>query len=76
MKVVVIIRDGIVSGALTDSNEQIDVEVLGIDRDYEDYDSLTEYEDELYKDSRFHPVLDCHSVRFYEGEEGICEGLT
>ena len=50
MKVIVIIHDGIVSGARTDIAEPLEVEVLDIDKDYEDYERLKEYEDQLYTD--------------------------
>lgn len=49
MRVKVIIRDGIVSEVLTDG--QADVEIIGIDKDYEDYDALCRYEQSLYEDA-------------------------
>ncbi len=44
----VIIHDGIVVDVLTTA--PVDVEVLDIDRDYEDFDALTRYEEELRQD--------------------------
>lgn len=49
MKVKVIIRDGIVQSVL--STDPVEVEIVDIDKDYEDYDSLMAYEQELYNDS-------------------------
>lgn len=56
MKVIVIIHDGIVSGARTDIAEPLEVEVLDIDKDYEDYERLKEYEDQLYSDPALRSV--------------------
>lgn len=44
----VIIRDGIVQDVL--STEPVEIEIVDINKDYEDYDSLCEYESELYAD--------------------------
>lgn len=48
MKVKVIIRDGIVQSVL--STNPVEVEVVDIDKDYEDYENLSAYEQELYAD--------------------------
>lgn len=63
MKVIVIIHDGIVSGARTDIAEPLEIEVLDIDKDYEDYERLKEYEDQLYTDPSLRSV-DHTTVRF------------
>lgn len=65
MRVKVIIRDGIVSEVLTDG--QADVEIIGIDKDYEDYDALCKYEQALYEDTSLKSV-DFTVAHF--GEEG------
>lgn len=44
----VIITNGIVSGVL--ANKEVDVEIISIDDDYEDYDALCQYEDSLRED--------------------------
>lgn len=44
----VIITDGIVSGVL--ANKEVDVEIINIDDDYEDYEALCQYEDNLRND--------------------------
>ena len=44
----VIIHDGIVVDVL--ATAPVAVEVLDIDRDYEDFDALTRYEEELRQD--------------------------
>lgn len=43
-----IITDGIASGVL--ANKKVDVEFISIDKDYEDYEALCQYEDRLRKD--------------------------
>lgn len=48
MRIKVIINDGIVTQVLADG--QADVEIVGIDKDYEDYERLREYEQKLHKD--------------------------
>lgn len=49
MRVKVFIHDGIISEVLTDG--QADVEIISIDKDYEDYDALCKYEQALYEDA-------------------------
>lgn len=44
----VIITDGIASGVL--ANKKVDVEIISIDKDYEDYEALCQYEDSLHDD--------------------------
>lgn len=46
-EVKVIINSGIVTGVLSDGSPN--VEIVDINPDYEDYDSLKEYEESLYK---------------------------
>lgn len=48
MLVKVIIRDGIVQDVL--STEPVEVEIVDTNKDYEDYDDLCDYEQELYAD--------------------------
>lgn len=48
MKVKIIIYGGIVSDVLADG--EVDVEVVDIDKDYEDYHALLRYEEELRQD--------------------------
>lgn len=45
-QVKVVIHDGIVTSVLTSS--PVDIEILDIDKDYEDYDALVQYEEELW----------------------------
>lgn len=57
MKIKVIIHDGIVTNVLADeSAKEVDVEIVDIDRDYEDYDELQEYEEELYGDKNLQEI--------------------
>lgn len=44
----VIITNGIVSGVL--ANKEVDVEIVSIDDDHEDYEALCQYEDDLRSD--------------------------
>lgn len=69
MRVVVIIDGGIVSGVLSDGD--VEVEVVPIDKDYEDYDQLLDYESELYQDPSL-KELDFKSVHF---SEELSEGM-
>jgi len=48
MKIKVIIREGIVDEVLSDG--PVEVEIVDINKDYEDYDALNKYADELYDD--------------------------
>lgn len=48
MKVKVIIWEGIVTGVLADGD--VDVEIIDVDPDYEDYKELKIYEEELHSD--------------------------
>lgn len=54
MRVKVIINDGIVTEVLADG--PVELEVVDIDSDYEDYDKLQEYEEELHKDESLKSV--------------------
>lgn len=60
-----IIRDGIVEGGLAEAGgEPVEVEVVDIDKDYEDADWLGSYADELYADSHYEkiPVYVAHNT--------------
>ena len=54
MRVKVIIRSGIATEVLTDG--EVELEVVDIDKDYEDYDKLRAYEEELHKDASLRSV--------------------
>ena len=62
----VIIKNGVVESVLTDA-ENIDVEVVDIDDDYEDYDKLEEYKESLYKAPEYKQID--HTVARFDGEE-------
>lgn len=49
MSVKIIIHDGIVQDVL--SSNPVEVEIIDIDRDYEDYGALCKYEQLLYQDA-------------------------
>lgn len=66
MKVKVIVHDGVVIGVL--STEEAEVEIVDIDKDYEDYEALKEYEQKLYDDPSLHEQ-DYTVARFDEKEE-------
>lgn len=52
-----IIRDGIVEGALAEvGGEPVEVEVLDICEDYGDYEWLNAYAEELYADDRYENI--------------------
>ena len=63
MKVIVIIESGIVSGVRSDSREPTEVEILDIDKDYEDYERLRDYKDSVYKDESLEDI-EYVTVRF------------
>ena len=44
----VIIREGIIQDVL--STEPVEIEIIDLNKDYEDYDKLCEYESKLYAD--------------------------
>lgn len=44
----IVITDGIASSVL--ANKKVDVEIISIDKDYEDYEALCQYEDSLRDD--------------------------
>ena len=48
MKIEVIVIDGIVESVLTDG--EADIEIVSIDKDYEDREALEKYADKLYAD--------------------------
>ena len=48
IRVKVIIMDGVVSDVLSDGD--VDVEIVDVNKDYEDYDALVKRRDEVYED--------------------------
>ncbi len=54
MKIKIIVYGGITSTVLSDG--EADVEVVGIDKDYADYDDLCAYEAKLMKDGSLHEL--------------------
>lgn len=65
IRVKVIINDGIVTGVLADGDAE--VEVIDIDKDYEDYEAISKYEEEVRSD----PSLKerDYTVAHFESEE-------
>ena len=53
-RVKVIINDGVVTEVLSDGS--VDLEVVDIDTDYEDYNQLRKYEEELRRDESLKSV--------------------
>lgn len=52
-----IIRDGIVENALAGTDcEPIEVEVIDVCKDYDDYEWLNDYADEVCADSRYKKI--------------------
>lgn len=66
MRVKVIIIDGITTEVLADG--PVDLEVVDIDKDYEDYDELLDYEATLHKDKTLKSV-DFTVAHFGEDDE-------
>lgn len=66
MRVKIIINDGIATEVLADG--PVELEVVDIDSDYEDYDKLQEYEEELHKDESLKSVD--FTVAHFEEEDG------
>lgn len=57
MKLKVIIRDGIVESVLTDDPKiPVEVQIVDIDDDYEDFEELRKYAEELYDDPAYEEV--------------------
>lgn len=54
MRVKVIISNGVTTDVLADG--PVEVEVVDIDTDYEDYDQLQTYKEELYRDESLKSV--------------------
>lgn len=48
VKVKIVIWEGIVTNVLADGD--VDVEIIDVDPDYEDYEALKKYEEELHTD--------------------------
>ena len=70
-KIRVIIRDGIVESVLSvGAAAAPDVEIVAIDKDYEDCRELNEYADKLYADPKCKEV-DFKLVRFGNGKESL-----
>lgn len=66
MEIKVIIHDGIVVDVLSDA-KGLNIEILDIDKDYEDYEKLQDYESELYADPDLKSVD--YSVAHFEEED-------
>lgn len=69
MKIKVIIYGGIVDSVLADEQaKEVDVEIVDLDKDYEDYDELEEYTQKLHNDESLQEIG--YSVaRFGEDED-------
>ena len=69
MKIKVIIYNGIVDSVLADEQaKEVDVEIVDLDKDYEDYDELEEYTQKLHNDESLQEIG--YSVaRFGEDED-------
>lgn len=65
VKVKVIIWEGIVTSVLADG--EVDVEIVDIDKDYDDYPDLEKYEEELRSDPDLKEQE--YTVAHFEGEE-------
>lgn len=57
----VIIQDGIVQDILANFDGDYSFEVVDIDPDFEDCDSLTAYADSLYEDKNYHQMRFTHA---------------
>ena len=68
MKVKVVIYDGIVQDVLSDG-EQVEIEIIDVDSDYEDHDELQEYAEQLYADPSFHHID--YSVAHFQDEDEV-----
>lgn len=66
LKVKVIINEGVASSVLADGD--VEVEIIDIDPDYEDYEALREYEEELYEQEDLKPI-DFTTAHFEEEAE-------
>lgn len=55
MDIKVIIRDGIVESVLAKdvSDKQPNIEIVSVDKDYEDYEQLRDYAETLYADPAY-----------------------
>ncbi len=72
-KVIVIVRDGVLTDVRIPKGASIEVEALQIDKDYPDYEKLRKYEDKIYEDETMYSV-DFESVSFEdEQQEGEAE---
>lgn len=62
MRVKVIINEGIVQDVLCDGAESPEIEVVDVNKDYEDYGELSKYQDALYADPSLHscPYTSAH----------------
>lgn len=54
MQIKVIINDGIATEVLADG--PVEVEIVSIDKDYEDYEELLKYDEELHRDENLKNV--------------------
>ena len=50
-KIKVIVKDGVVETVLANNGPWVDVEIVDMNKDYEDYDALVAYEKKLYADT-------------------------
>lgn len=66
----VIIENGIVQSVLSNSGREIDVEIVDVDGNYDDYEKLCDYRDALYKNEQLkeipHTVVDFEEEVFEE----------
>lgn len=59
----VIIHDGIVDSVLCDDTRlPISVEVVDVNKGYQDYQELRDYSDSLYKDKSFKEILPTYAI--------------
>ena len=68
MKIKVIIYGGIVDSVLADEQaKEVDVEIVDLDKDYEDYDELEEYTQKLHNDESLQEIW--YSVAHFGEDE-------
>lgn len=53
MKIKVVLDEGIVHDVLKDENEPVQVEVIDVNKDYEDYEELEDYKASIYADPSY-----------------------
>lgn len=67
-KIIVIVRDGVLTDIRIPKGMKIDIEAVQIDKDYPDYKKLCEYENKVYEDDTMFSV-DFESVHFDDKNE-------